>query len=90
MRAILTKYIGPTDHRGARVKARAFGASIIVPWDYEHGAENHARAALALIFKMGWTRPGEDSRDIPDRFHVGALPDGTGYAFIWKGPEKTR
>ncbi len=31
--AIVTKYLGPTDHRGARVKATSYAATITVSWD---------------------------------------------------------
>jgi hypothetical protein len=53
---VQTKYIGPTDHRGARVKAKnmASGKSVTISWD--HGLsvfENHAMAARALYEKLG-------------------------------------
>lgn len=32
--AVVTKYLAPTTHRGARVKAKWLHKSIIVPWDY--------------------------------------------------------
>lgn len=48
---ILTKYLGPTNTRGSRVKATTgSGASITIPWDHELDADqNHAAAAMALI-----------------------------------------
>ena len=56
MIAILTKFIGPTNYRGARVKAfTTSGHRIIVPWDHSQNVEeNHDAAALALCRKMGW------------------------------------
>jgi hypothetical protein len=55
MQAIETKYIGPTDHRGARVKASAEAGSVTVPWDHALSSEaNHDAAARALILKYGW------------------------------------
>ena len=56
MIAILTKFIGPTNYRGARVKAfTTSGHRIIVPWDHSQNVEeNHDAAALALCRKMEW------------------------------------
>ncbi len=54
--AIETKFLGPTNHRGSRVKATACAGSITVPWDYSYGAEdNHVFAARALALKLSWT-----------------------------------
>jgi hypothetical protein len=57
MKAIETKYIRPTNTRGARVKASDHcGNSIILPW-YETAAEmNHWCAAIALCTKMNWPK----------------------------------
>lgn len=53
--AIVTKYIGPTNHRGARIKATAFAGSITVPYAYELGIPAaHEAAARALADKFGW------------------------------------
>ena len=55
MQAIKTKYLGPTDHRGSRLKATASGGSVTIPWDYELDTEgNHRYAALALCDKLQW------------------------------------
>ena len=47
---IMTKYLGPTNTRGSRVKATSgSGKSITVAWDHEADADmNHARAAIHL------------------------------------------
>jgi hypothetical protein len=69
---ITTKYLGPTNSRGARVKAKAQAGSVTVSWDDALDAnENHDAAALALATKYGWrgTLVG------------GGLPDGTGNAY---------
>ena len=53
--AIVTKYIGPTNHRGARIKATAFAGSATIPFDYELGIPAaHEAAARALADKFGW------------------------------------
>lgn len=53
--AIVTKYIGPTNYRGARIKAMAYAGSITVPYAYELGVQDaHEAAARALADKFGW------------------------------------
>lgn len=55
MQAVETKFLGPTDFRGARVKASAEAGTVTVSWDYALDVdENHDAAARALIVKMGW------------------------------------
>jgi hypothetical protein len=76
--AILTKYIGPTSTKGARVKAWAAKglAPVTVSWDSALGVEdNHAWAAFQLRKRHGWGGP-------QNRWQGGALPDGTGYCFV--------
>ena len=69
--AIVTKYLPPTNYRGARVKAKADAGSVTLSWDYELGVpENHRAAALALMARLGWDWP----------IAGGALP--AGYAFV--------
>lgn len=57
---IVTKYLGPTNTKGSRVKATAGGgASVLLSWDYElNEADNHAAAAIALIEKR-WGYPSD-------------------------------
>ena len=54
MKAIITKYIGPTDTRGSRIKASdEDGNSITIGYDY--AAESaHVVAARKLCEKMNW------------------------------------
>jgi len=53
--AITTKYFGPTNTRGSRVKASCEAGSLTVSWDYALGIEdNHKAAAAALIRQLGW------------------------------------
>jgi len=61
MQTILTKFIGPTNHKGARVKARQSASyagrpkSLTLPWDHALNVDdNHKAAALAFARKMGW------------------------------------
>ena len=55
LQAIQTKYIGPTNSRGSRVKAYCQAGSITVSWLHNlNSEENHKRAVLELIKKLGW------------------------------------
>jgi hypothetical protein len=74
---ILTRYLGPTNHRGSRIKATCWRASVTVPYDYALGGDgSHRAAAEALCFKLA---EGEGDWLIT----AGAdLPAGNGYAFI--------
>lgn len=72
MKAIVTKYIGPTNTKGARVKASDMdGNSVIV--SYDHASINpHRHAATALCEKMGWT----------GKLAEGGMGSGNVYVFI--------
>jgi hypothetical protein len=53
-KAIFTKYLGPTDQRGARIKAYASdGKSVTIPFDH-YGSCSHRLAVIALCEKLGW------------------------------------
>ena len=84
MQAIVTKYSGPTNHRGARIKATAHtgqGGSITVPWDYAlDDSANHRGAAIALADKLL-----KQTFDWTERFDLsegGSLPAGAGECFV--------
>ena len=57
MKAITTKYYGPTNTRGSRIRATDHdGHSVTVPYDYSKShTDVHAVAALALCKRMNWT-----------------------------------
>lgn len=73
MKAIVTKYHGPTDRRGARISASdEDGNRVMVPYAHELSGELvHRQAAIALCEKMGWT----------GTLHAGSL--GKGYVYVW-------
>jgi len=77
MKAILTKYLGPTDFRGSRIVAHDDdGNRVTVTYRHElNSEENHRAAADALCAKMEWT--GE---------MVGGCTRH-GYAFVFTGKE---
>lgn len=54
--AIVTKYLGPTDSRGARIQAKSeSGKSVSIPYPYELSTSaGHALAAKTLADKLGW------------------------------------
>lgn len=71
--AITTRYIGPSNFRGSRVKAKAAAGSVTLHWDDALNTEqNHAKAAKALADKLEWS----------GKYHMGGLPDDRGYVFV--------
>lgn len=65
--AIVTKYLGPTRTRGARIVARAQAGRKIYAWDHALDvAENHVSAAKLFADSWGWT----------GKWRSGVLPSG--------------
>ena len=56
MKAIRTKYLGATNHRGSRIKADDYeGHSVTISYPHELSGEAvHRKAADALTAKMDW------------------------------------
>lgn len=75
MKAISTKYLTPTDRRGARIKATAEGVgSVTIDYPHDtHEDQKHKRAALALCKKAGWKTEGM----------VGGFLRPGQWAFVW-------
>lgn len=74
-KAIVTKYLGPTNHRGSRIMAKAEGGHQTIV-SYDGGLtteENHQAAAETLKTAAGWA--GE--------LVGGGMPDGAGYCFVF-------
>ena len=82
--AITTKYLAPTNHRGARIKATAAAGSITVSWDYStNSVYNHYEAAKALANKFDWLGTkqvycGYDKYELVG----GGLPKADGCAWV--------
>lgn len=57
MKAIRTKYLGPTDKRGSRIKAYDEDKNnIVLPYDHAlNSYDNHVKAAEGLKTQMKWT-----------------------------------
>jgi len=54
MKAIFTRYIGPTEYKGSRVVASDHdGNRVVIPYR-DHDKDPHHVAAVALCRKMGW------------------------------------
>jgi hypothetical protein len=74
--AITTKYLGPTNVRGSRIKAKAAAGSITIHYDDSLNSQQaHAKAAKALAEKLGWE----------GAYYQGGLPDDCGYCFVHIG-----
>jgi hypothetical protein len=75
MKAITTKYHGPTNTRGARITASdEDGNRVSISYPYELSGEDvHRKAADRLCEKMGWK----------GRLVGGSLKNG--YVFVWDG-----
>jgi hypothetical protein len=55
MKAIKTKYLGPTDTKGSRVKATCDAGSVVIGYDSALSTEdNHRNAKNLLCDKFGW------------------------------------
>lgn len=75
MQTINTKYIGPTNTKGSRIKATHSGKSLSVTLSYDYGLnadENHLQAAKVLRDKLGWK----------NQFYGGSNQSGDGYVFV--------
>lgn len=76
LQAIQTKYLGPTNNRGSRVKATAAAGSVTVSWDYAlNQCDNHRAAAKALCDKLRWT--ANEQIGIRGALESGQLADGS-------------
>lgn len=83
MIAIHTKYIGPTNTRGSRIKAYTAGFGSIkgftatVPYNHaKDGVDVHFEAVKALVekYKLPWTLDG---------MRYGDSADGRGFSFCF-------
>ena len=53
---ITTKFLGPTNNRGARIKASCAGESVTISYPYEvSGVDCHLRAVMELAKKVDFT-----------------------------------
>jgi hypothetical protein len=78
MKAIQTKYLGPTNTRGGRIKAfDNNGNQRTVPWNHVLNAEeNHQEAAKALASRMLWNPKALYTGQLKDTYVHLLLPQG--------------
>jgi len=78
--AIQTKFFGPNNSKGDRIKVSSQAKTKWVGWDYGLGIdENHRSAALELIQELGWVGENYGSPI------GGCLKDGS---YVWVLPPK--
>lgn len=54
--ALTTRYMNPTNRRGARIRVQCGTSTMFVPYSYELNThQSHAYAALQFVKKMGWS-----------------------------------
>lgn len=80
MRALITKFVGPTNTKGSRIQVKGWMNSAYYAWDHSLSVEeNHAIAAGHYVFDLNKGRDGDYKWSIVSG---GAMPDASGYAFI--------
>ncbi len=83
MQAIVTKFVGATNHQGSRIIAKCQAKRMVVPWDHSLDVQaNHEAAARALAQKLGWLSYGQ--------WIGGAMPDDSGYCYVCATPIEIR
>ena len=79
MKAITTRYKGPTDTKGSKIIATAEGGhKVTISYPYELSGEDvHAKAAICLCLKLGWK--GELIGGGTDKGYVFVFANGERY-----------
>lgn len=72
MEAIKTRFLGPTDTKGARIKASWSKGSLTIPYPYEMGRQERHELAARMLFDRDFSK---DFGHVV--FATGHLPDGT-------------
>lgn len=76
MRAITTRYRGPTDRGGAKIVASSERSRVVVPYGHGDPRAEHRKAAVALCERLNWGNC--------DRLHGGGTKDGYAFVFVPK------
>ena len=77
MQAILTKYIGPTNTKGARVQAKTVSKTMTFAWDYSLDEEgNYRNAAHEMCIAMAKLSQGDAWNNPTFQLVSGCLPNG--------------
>ena len=73
MQAIETKFVGPTNHRSARIRVRCQARTMFVSWDHSLGVEgNHDAAARCWQKSLAGAASGSPA----------AMPTGSGNVYV--------
>ena len=87
MQAIKTKYIGPSNVRGSRVKAECDAMTVILSWDDSLDTEaNHVAAARELCNRMVAKNEKLYGKDAGNGWHAPFVTGGLkndGYAHVF-------
>jgi hypothetical protein len=79
MQAIITKYLGPTNFRGSRIKASCQAKSVTMSWDHAlNPSSNHLAAAIKLATLLRWDYGVWVAGDLPDGSTVFCCHDAKG------------
>ena len=75
MQAIQTKYLGPTNFRGARIKAKAYAGTKVYPYDHALSIEENHRVAALMFRNQKHLRWNGDmvTGQLPDHSYVHVL-----------------
>ena len=90
MQAIVTKYLGPTNVKGSRIKAWCERGSIVVSYD-DSVSDPHETAVKALVAKFvkeDEKRYGANKNPWARPMIQGGLPKGVGAHTCWVTEEK--
>ena len=82
--AIETRYLGPTNTRGGRIKAECWAGSLTIPYPHELNTdEAHKAAAMALAARCAKhaEQHGGSSIWSEGKWTQGGNAKGTGYVF---------
>ena len=84
-KAIVTRYLCPTNTRGARIRATCDRGSVSIPYPDEanQGADAHAVAVRALLAKFAEEDGAERSWPEFDRWVCGGMPQSSKDAYVW-------
>lgn len=89
--AIETRYLGPTNTKGGRIKATAWAGSVTVPYDHALNTDqNHHRAAMALAAKCAKHAEQYGGKSIWSEcvWTQGGNAKGNGYVFTVTAPKE--
>lgn len=83
--AIATRYVCPTNTRGARIRATCDRGSISIPYPDEasEGAQAHAVAVRALLSRFQKEDGADRSWPSFERWVCGGMPQASKDAYVW-------